>query len=103
MRCGFRDFRVVNGYFRLNDKRLWLRSTHTGDHYPIGYYEPADPDLLRRDLIYAKAIGFNTVRFIAGMALPEQLDFCDEIGLLVYEENLSGWLLQRFAAYGGPV
>src|ERR1039458_2717538 len=23
-RCGFRDFRVTNGYFRLNDKRLFL-------------------------------------------------------------------------------
>lgn len=93
LRCGFRDFGVSNGYFRLNGKRLWLRSTHTGDHYPIGYYEPADPDLLRRDLLYAKAVGLNMVRFIAGMALPEQLDICDEIGLLVYEENLAAWLL----------
>jgi len=93
VRCGFRDFRVVNGYFHLNGKRLWLRSTHTGDHYPIGYYEPADPDLLRRDLIYAKTVGLNMVRFIAGMALPEQLDVCDELGLLVYEESLAAWLL----------
>ncbi len=92
-RCGFRDFRVVDGYFQLNGKRLWLRSTHTGDHFPVGYYAPADPDLIRRDLLYAKAVGLNTVRFIAGMALTEQLDVCDEIGLLVYEENLAAWLL----------
>ncbi len=94
VRCGFRDFRVENGYFRLNGKRLWLRATHTGDHYPIGYYEPADADLLRRDLLYAKAVGLNMVRFIAGMALPAQLDVCDELGLLVYEENMAAWLLQ---------
>ncbi len=94
VRCGFRDFRVVNGAFRLNGKRLWLRSTHTLNHYPNGYYEPADRDLIRRDLINAKAIGLNMVRFIAGMALAEQLDFCDEIGLLVYEENLAAWLLK---------
>jgi hypothetical protein len=93
VRCGFRDFRVVDGFFQLNGTRLWVRSTHTGNHYPIGYYEPADPDLLRRDLLYAKAVGLNMVRFIAGMALPEQLDVCDELGLLVYEENLAAWLL----------
>ena len=94
IRCGFRDFRVTAGFFRLNGTRLFLRSTHTGNHYPIGSREPADHDLVRRDLVYAKAAGFNMVRFIAGMALPEQLDFCDELGLLVYEETRAAWLLQ---------
>jgi len=93
-RCGFRDFRVVNGYFRLNGKRVFLRSTHTGNHYPAGQVVPHDPDLLRRDLILAKVSGFNMVRFIAGMGYPEQLDFCDEIGLMVYEECLAGWCLE---------
>ncbi|HWE62823.1 MAG TPA: glycoside hydrolase family 2 TIM barrel-domain containing protein, partial [Chloroflexota bacterium] len=93
VRCGFRDFRVVDGYFRLNGKRLYVRSTHTGNHFPIGCVVPDDHDLVRRDLIYARAVGFNMVRFISGMALPEQLDFCDEIGLLVYEENLAAWKL----------
>ena len=32
VRCGFRDFRVVNGYFRLNGKRILVRSAHTGNH-----------------------------------------------------------------------
>ena len=32
-------------------------------------------------------MGFNAVRFIWGGATPRQLDFCDEIGLLVYEES----------------
>jgi len=94
VRCGFRNFRVTGGFFRLNGARLFLRSTHTGNHYPIGLREPADHDLVRRDLVYAKAAGFNMVRFIAGMALPEQLDFCDELGLLVYEETRAAWLLQ---------
>jgi hypothetical protein len=93
-RCGFRDFRVVNGYFRLNDKRVLLRSTHTGNHCPIGQIlpPPTAPDLLRRDMLYAKAAGFNTVRFI-GVAYPYQLDLCDEIGLMVLEESYADWLL----------
>ncbi len=93
VRCGFRDFRVVNGYFRLNGKRLYWRSTHTLNHCPIGQILPPSnaPDLLRRDMLYAKAAGFNGVRFIAGPAYPYQLDLCDEIGLLVWEESMASW------------
>jgi len=95
VRCGFRELRVVNGYFRLNGKRIFLRSTHTGNHTPVGQVlaPRAAPDLLRRDLLYAKTLGFNMVRFIAGVAHPWQLDLCDELGLLVYEESLAAWLL----------
>jgi hypothetical protein len=95
VRCGFRDFRVVNGYFRLNGKRILLRSTHTGNHCPIGQILPPDaaPDLLRKDMLYAKAAGFNTVRFI-GVAYPYQLDLCDEIGLMIAEESYADWLIE---------
>ncbi|MFZ2657334.1 MAG: sugar-binding domain-containing protein [Victivallales bacterium] len=92
-RCGFRDFRFENGYFRLNGHRLFLRCSHTGNCYPVGLQLPHDPDLARRDMLNAKVMGFNTVRFIAGVAMRCQLDLCDEIGLMVYEESYAGWLL----------
>jgi hypothetical protein len=94
---GFRDFRVVNGYFRLNGRRLLLRSTHTGNHVPFGQVVPPEnyPDLLRRDLLYAKASGFNTIRFIDCLAHPYQLDMCDEMGLMVYEESPASWELKN--------
>jgi hypothetical protein len=44
-------------------------------------------------MLNTKAAGFNMVRFIAGVADPAQLDFCDELGLMVYEECLASWLL----------
>jgi Glycosyl hydrolases family 2, sugar binding domain/Glycosyl hydrolases family 2, TIM barrel domain/Glycosyl hydrolases family 2 len=95
VRFGFRDFRIVNGYFRLNGRRLLLRSTHTGNHVPFGQVVPPAgfPDLLRRDMLNAKSSGFNTIRFLAGVAFPFELDMCDELGLLVYEESLGSWLL----------
>lgn len=95
-RFGFRDFRVEKGYFRLNGKRIFVKSSHTGNHCPVGAILPPDSakDLLRKDLLYAKSLGFNMIRFIAGMAHPYQLDVCDEIGLMVYEENLAGWCLE---------
>lgn len=94
-RFGFRELRVENGYFRLNGRRIFWRSSHTGNHCPVGQILPPAnaPDLLRRDLIYMKASGFNAVRFIAGIPHPWQLDLCDEIGLMVYEENYAAWCM----------
>lgn len=93
VRFGFRDFRVLNGAFRLNGKRIFLRSSHTGNCCPIGLEMPHDPDYLRRDLINAKFMRFNTIRFISGVAKRYQLDLCDEIGLMVYEESYAGWCM----------
>lgn len=93
VRFGFRDFRVEKGAFRLNGKRVFLRSSHTGNCTPIGLELPHDPDYLRRDLINAKFMGFNAIRFIAGVAKRYQLDLCDEIGLMVYEESYAGWCM----------
>lgn len=93
VRTGFRELRVRDGWFELNGRRIYLRSTHTGNHYPIGQIVPQDPALVRQDLVYAKAAGFNTIRFIAGVAREDQLNFCDELGLMVYEETHAAWLL----------
>jgi beta-galactosidase/beta-glucuronidase len=93
VRCGFRDFRFENGAFRLNGRRIYLRCSHTGNCCPIGLELPHDSDILRRDLINAKAMRFNAIRFIAGVAKRYQLDLCDEIGLMVYEESYASWCL----------
>lgn len=91
VRCGFRELRVENGYFRLNGKRILLRCTLTANDYSYGEKIPGDH--LRRDLIFAKAAGFNLIRFIVGGAYPEQLALCDEIGLMVYEESFASWYM----------
>jgi len=93
VRCGFRDFRFQDGYFRVNGRRIFLRGSHSGNSCPVGLQFPPDPDMLRRDLLNVKVMGFNAIRFIAGMPTRYQLDLCDEIGLLVYEESYAGWLL----------
>lgn len=78
----------------MNGKRIFLRCSHTGNNFPEGIQVCADPDLMRRDFIMAKASGLNAVRFISGYSQTEQLNFCDEIGLMVYQEPSSGWLLE---------
>ena len=92
-RCGFRDFRFTEGAFRLNDKRVFLKCSHSGNMTPAGYRVPLDPDLLRRDLLNSKVMGFNMIRFFCSIPRRYQLDLCDEIGLLVYEESFAGWFL----------
>jgi len=92
VRCGFRDFRITDGYFHLNGHRIFLKSAHTGNIVPIGMKVPVVPDHICRDIINAKAAGFNAIRSI-GTLWPEQLDFCNEIGLLVIEESMANWLL----------
>jgi len=93
LRCGLRELRVERGFFRLNGRRIYLRSMHTGNGYPLGQHIPMVIDQLRRDLLHTKEAGFNCLRFISGVAWPEQLDFCDEIGLMVYEECQASWCL----------
>jgi len=94
-RCGFRDFRFADGAFRLNGKRLFLRCSHTGNTVPAPEYRvPRDPDFLRRDLLDSKVMGFNMIRFFCSVPRRYQLDLCDEIGLLVYEESAAGWQWQ---------
>jgi hypothetical protein len=95
VRCGFRDFRIVDGYFYLNGKRVFVKCAHTGNCMPVGQQVSVVNDFGRRDMLYAKASGFNTVRFISGVAYPEQLDLCDELGLMVYEECFAGWCLEN--------
>jgi hypothetical protein len=90
-RCGFRDFRFVDGAFRLNGRRVFLKCSHSGNMFPGGRKLPLDPDLLRRDLLNSKATGFNMIRFFCAVANRRQLDYCDEIGLLVYQETAAGW------------
>ena len=94
VRFGFRDFRVgADGYFRLNGKRLFLKSCHSVNNFPVAIGIAHQPELLTRDLLYAKGMGFDMVRFLGGPPLPEQLQFCDEIGLMIYSESRAAWRL----------
>ncbi|MEI6679229.1 MAG: hypothetical protein WCL21_11520, partial [Mariniphaga sp.] len=68
VRFGFRDFKLENGSFRLNGKRIFLRSAHSCNNYPVGQRVPWDPDQARRDLLDMKVMGFNAIRFIWGGA-----------------------------------
>ena len=98
-KTGFRTFELKDGYFYLNGKRLFLKSAHTGNAFPVGQMHPVYPDQMRRDMIYAKSAGFQMLRAIAGMLRPEQIALADEIGLLIFEECFASWCLGNSERY----
>ncbi len=90
---GFRELVIKDGFFYLNGKKIFIKSSHTGNAFPIGQGYPVIKDQIRKDMIMAKTYGFNMVRSISGMLRKEQLEICDEIGLMVYEECFAAWNL----------
>ncbi|MBR2950718.1 MAG: hypothetical protein IKC46_12810 [Lachnospiraceae bacterium] len=90
---GFRELLIKDGYFYLNDRKIFLKNSHTGNAFPVGQGYPAIKEQIRKDMIMAKSYGFNMVRAIAGMLRTEQLEAADEIGLMIYEESYAGWNL----------
>ena len=92
-RCGFRDFRFEDGYFKLNGNRIFLKSSHTATIYPIGLHWPHDPEVARREMIQMKMMGFNAIRFFCSAPARYQLPLCAELGFMIYEESFAGWFL----------
>ena len=74
VRTCFRDFAFKDGWFRLNGKRTYLKFALSVGHFPIGQHVPHDPELSRRELIYAKTMGLNMVRWLGRTMFPSQLD-----------------------------
>lgn len=77
VRFGFRDFRIQNGFFHLNGRRIFLKGAHCGVSTSYA--------------ISMKALGFNMIRTIARAFPEELLNVCDEIGLLVIDAAASAW------------
>ncbi len=89
---GFKEFYIDDGgYFVLNGERIFLKSTHTTPYVMGSVDVGADIEKQLHQLDYLKSIGNNAVRFLSGPALPEMLDYCDRIGLIVYQENALSW------------
>lgn len=86
---GFRWFEPVgigsNAMFRLNGKRIVLRSAISWGFFPInGIF--ATPEMAEKQIKTAKAMGLNMLNFHRCIGQPEILDKADELGLLYYEE-----------------
>ena len=76
-RFGFKSFSVENGWFTLNGKRIWLSCAHSIEG--------------KEAVVHAKTMGFKALRYLSALPPEELLDFCDEIGMMVYVESAVSW------------
>ena len=75
-----------HGAFYLNGERLLLRGTHR--HEELSGYGNALPDSLhRKDIRMIKEMGANFIRLAHYPQAPEVYRACDELGILVWDEN----------------
>lgn len=89
VRFGLRRIEARDGELWLNEEKLQLRGYNRHEWHPN--YGPCTPPLqLYADLQQLRDLGCN---FVRGSHYPQDqrfLDLCDELGFLVWEENL-GW------------
>ncbi|MBM3984822.1 MAG: hypothetical protein FJ296_03895, partial [Planctomycetes bacterium] len=97
-RFGFRSFAVddVGGraVLRLNGERIVLRSAISWGFWPVTGMVPL-PELARRQVESARALGLNMLNHHRTLAAPGLLDLHDQLGLLACEEP------GGYAAVGG--
>jgi beta-galactosidase len=90
VRFGFRVFEVKPGSsgghnFYLNGRRFRHTSAIDWGYYALtGFY--ATPEMARRSVEAAKAIGHNGINFHRRIGEPLVLEYADELGLCLYEE-----------------
>ena len=89
---GFKTVEIdEDGFFRLNGERYYLKGTFMGNTV-LGSLENGRRASEYYELIdYLKGCGINCLRFLDCVPIPEVLDYCDRIGMLVYSENPMAW------------
>jgi hypothetical protein len=84
VRFGFRWFAAEgigkNAMFRLNGRRIKLYSAISWGYWGYNGLFPT-PELARREVVAAKALGLNSLSFHRNVGKPEVLDLQDELGL----------------------
>ena len=85
-RFGFREVRIEGGAILLNGAPLRMRGVcRHEDHPQFGCALP--PDAMAADLRLLRDLGANSVRTAHYPNDERFLDLCDELGVLVWEEN----------------
>ncbi|MFT3868271.1 MAG: PA14 domain-containing protein [Nibricoccus sp.] len=86
---GFRWFAAENigtdAIFRLNGKRIVLRSAISWGFWPVNGIFPTE-QLAEKQIRVAKAFGLNMLNFHRAIGNPIVLEKADELGLLYFEE-----------------
>ncbi|MEW5947204.1 MAG: glycoside hydrolase family 2 TIM barrel-domain containing protein, partial [bacterium] len=89
-RFGFRDFRVSGKGFVLNGKEVRLDGVNY--YTDSGAAPRASVEIMKRDLLAIREMGWNAVRFFPAPVSREALDECDRLGLMALAELPTGFI-----------
>ena len=90
-RYGIRTFEfTADDGFHLNGRRVQLKGVNLhSDMGPLGM--AFDRDVMKRQLLIMKDMGFNALRTSHNAPDPHVLDLCDEMGIFVWDECFDKW------------
>ena len=98
IRYGIRTVGWKDGTFRLNGKVRKFRGVCL--HHDLGSVGTAfNPAAFRRQVRLLKEIGCDAIRTAHNIPCSEQLDICDEMGMMVMAESFDEWQ-KRKCRYG---
>ncbi|MDQ3287435.1 MAG: glycoside hydrolase family 2 [Pseudomonadota bacterium] len=92
-----RSVAILRDRFMLNGRPYMLRMILDQGYWPDTLLAAPDDDALRKDVMLAKAMGFNGVRKHQKVENPRYLYWADRLGLLVWEEMPSAYRFTRTA------
>jgi hypothetical protein len=92
-----RSVSTLRDRFMLNGRPYALRMVLDQGYWPDTLLAPPDDEALQRDVVLAKAMGFNGVRKHQKIEHPRYLYWADRLGLLVWEEMPSAYRFTRNA------
>lgn len=93
---GLRDVELREGRLRLNGEPVYLKMVLDQGYWPESYLAAPSDEALRADIEWVKRFGFNGARKHQKIEDPRWLHWCDQLGLLVWEEmpNARDWSSQ---------
>ena len=87
---GMRKIEEQKGEILLNGKPIYLMGALDQDFYPFTHYAPPSEEFVRDQLILAKEMGLNCLRYHIKVPHPWYLKWADQLGILIWED-LPNW------------
>lgn len=87
---GMRKVEVKDENIFLNGKPIYLMGALDQDFYPFTHYNPPSEEFVRDELILAKEMGLNCLRYHIKVPHPWYLKWADRLGVLIWYD-LPNW------------